>query len=140
MSRLACLWSKMPIFQRAETREGGLLLQSAFQYLICMKWGACALNLVKISSLASKYQDFKLKRVSIPFHTTTKKLAIELESEDIMTEFKSQTLHVIRIKYWKVGGSGNRYLFLIPALLNIGILLQQQAILGKHFEPQCMPL
>ena len=47
-------------------------------------------------------------------------------SEDIMTKFKSQALHVIRIKYWKAGGSGNPPSH-IPALWNIGILLHKQA-------------
>ena len=28
-------------------------------------------------------------------------------SEDIITKFKSQGLHIIRIKYWNAGGSGN---------------------------------
>ena len=27
-------------------------------------------------------------------------------SEDIMTKFKSQALHIIRIKYWNAGGKG----------------------------------
>ena len=35
-----------------------------------------------------------------------KVLAFEA-SEDIMTKFKSQALHVLRIKYSKAGGSGN---------------------------------
>ena len=47
--------SKMPMVQRAEMREGGLPLPSAFQYLILM-----------IPSLASKCQDFKLK--GLQFH------------------------------------------------------------------------
>ena len=47
-------------------------------------------------------------------------------SEDIITKFKSQALHVIRIKYWKAGGNGNPP-SLIPALWNIGILLHKQA-------------
>ena len=32
--RLACSWSKMPMFQRAGMQEGGLPLPPAFQYLI----------------------------------------------------------------------------------------------------------
>ena len=35
-----------------------------------------------------------------------------------MTKFESQALHVIRIKYWKAGGSGNPP-SLIHALWNI---------------------
>ena len=42
-------------------------------------------------------------------------------SEDIMTKFKSQALHIIRIQYWNAGGSGNPPSF-IPTLWNIGIL------------------
>ena len=45
---------KMAIFWRAGMREGGLPLPLAFQYLILMIWKACDLNLVMISSLASK--------------------------------------------------------------------------------------
>ena len=58
-------------------------------------------------------------------------------SENIITKFKSQGLHIIRIKYWKASGSGNPS-SLIPALWNIGILLHKQATLGKHFEPECI--
>ena len=41
-------------------------------------------------------------------------------SEDIITKFKSQALHIIKIKYWKASGSGNPP-FLIPALQKIAI-------------------
>ena len=34
--RVACLWSKMPMLQRAGMREGGEPLPLAFQYLILM--------------------------------------------------------------------------------------------------------
>ena len=54
-----------------------------------------------------------------------------------MTKFKSQALHIIRIKYWKASGSGNPP-SLIPALWNIGISIHKQATLGKHFERECM--
>ena len=47
-------------------------------------------------------------------------------SEDIITKFKSQVLHIIRIKYQKVGGSGNPP-SLIAVLWNMGILLHKQA-------------
>ena len=43
-----------------------------------------------------------------------------------MTKYKSQVLHIIRIKYWKVGESGNLP-FPIPVLWKIGILLHKQA-------------
>ena len=45
-------------------REGGKPLPLAFQYLIFMVERPCDLNLVMISSLASKCQDFK---VEMPF-------------------------------------------------------------------------
>ena len=57
-------------------------------------------------------------------------------TEDIITKFKSQGLHIIRIKYWNASGSGSPP-SLIPALWNIGILLHKQATLGKHFRPEC---
>ena len=43
-------------------------------------------------------------------------------SEDIITKFKLQAFHIIRINYQKVDGSGNPPFF-IPVLFNIGILL-----------------
>ena len=47
-------------------------------------------------------------------------------SEDIMTKFKSQGLHNIRIKYWNASGSGSSPSH-IPAHWNIGILLHKHA-------------
>ena len=47
-------------------------------------------------------------------------------TEDIMTKFKSQGLHIIRIKYWNASGSGSPP-SLIPTLWNIGILLHKRA-------------
>jgi hypothetical protein len=58
---------KIAIFQRAEMREGGLPLPLAFQYLILMIWRPPDLNLVMISSLASKCQHFKLR--GLKFHS-----------------------------------------------------------------------
>ena len=58
---------KMAIFRRAGMREGGLPLPLAFQYLILMIWRACDLNLVMISLLASKCQDFKLRGLKFNF-------------------------------------------------------------------------
>ena len=96
--RVACLWSKMPIFQRAGLRERGrvrgLQLPQAFQYLILLTRTACDLNFVMISSLASKCQDFKLR--SLQFHFIKQlKLGIPnlrpchfVASEDTMTKFK----------------------------------------------------
>ena len=48
-------------------REGGLPLPLAFQYLILMISKACDLNLVMISLLASKCQDFKLRGLQFHF-------------------------------------------------------------------------
>ena len=55
-----CLGS-LPMFWRAGMGEGGKPLPIAFQYLIFMVQRPCDLNLVMISSLASKCQDFKVK-------------------------------------------------------------------------------
>ena len=65
--QVACLWSKMPMFHRAGMMEGRLPPPPAFQYLILMIWRACDLNLVMISSLASKCQDFKLRGLQFQF-------------------------------------------------------------------------
>jgi hypothetical protein len=43
-------------------------------------------------------------------------------SEDIITKFRLQVLHITRIKYWNAGGSDNPPSF-NPTLLIIGILL-----------------
>ena len=42
-----------------------------------------------------------------------------------MTKFKSQALHILRIKYWKASGSGNPP-SLIAALRKIAILVSEQ--------------
>ena len=65
--RVACLWSKMPMLQRAGMREGGKPLPLAFQYLILMVWRPCDLNLIMISLLASKCQHFKLRGLQFHF-------------------------------------------------------------------------
>ena len=64
---------------------------------------------------------------SISLHKVAEKLDIPNlrtyhfeESEDIMTKFKSQALHITRIINWKARGSGNPP-FLIPALRKIAI-------------------
>ena len=51
-------------------------------------------------------------------------------SEDIVTKFKSQALHTIRIKYWKASGSGNPPSF-IPTLWKIAILDLKNEILHQ---------
>jgi hypothetical protein len=58
---------KTAIFRRVEMREGGLPLPLAFQYLTFVIWRACDLNLVMISLLASKWQDFKLRGLQFHF-------------------------------------------------------------------------
>ena len=58
---------KIAIFRRAGMREGGLPLPLTFQYLIFMIWRPSDLNLVMISSLASKCQHFKLR--GLQFHS-----------------------------------------------------------------------
>jgi hypothetical protein len=80
-----------------------------------------------ISLLASKCQDFKLRGLSFHFikqlingHSNFKDCYFEA-SEDIITKFKSQALHITRIKYWKASGSGSPP-SLIPALQKIAIL------------------
>ena len=45
----ACLWSKMPMFQRAGVWEGEGPLPLAFQCLILMIWRPCEINLFMIS-------------------------------------------------------------------------------------------
>ena len=52
------------------------------------------------------------------------------------SNFKSQGLHIIRIKFWNASGSGSPP-SLILALCNIGILLHKQATRIKHFCPEC---
>ena len=69
------LRSKMPMFQWAGMREGGEPLPLAFQYLILMI-RPCDLNLVMISSLASKCQHFKLR--GLQFNYMTGKRAFQL--------------------------------------------------------------
>ena len=64
---MACLRSKMPIFQNSGMREEELPLPPALQYLILMIRKAFDLNLVMISLLASKCQDFKHKGLQFHF-------------------------------------------------------------------------
>ena len=50
-----------------------------------------------------------------------------------MTKFRSQGLHIIRIKYWNASGSGFPP-SLNPTLWNIGILHYKQDKLRKHLQ------
>ena len=107
----ACLWIKILMFQWAGMRKGEKPLPLAFRYLILMIWRPCDFNLVMISSLVSKWQDFKFwLPVFQPFYEmklkTTKFKVFRFEaSEDIMTKFESQYLYIIKIKYWSTSGS-----------------------------------
>ena len=58
---LACLCCKMSMFQRVGMREGGIPLPLAFQYFILMIWRPCDLNMVMMTSLASKCLTSKCK-------------------------------------------------------------------------------
>ena len=53
--------------------------------------------------------------------------------KNIMTKFKSQGLHIIRIKYWNASGSDSPP-SLIPAHWNIGILHYKQAKRRKDMQ------
>ena len=64
---VAWLWSEMPMFQRAGIREAVLPLPPFFQFVILMTWRACDLNLVMISSMASKCPHFKLRGLQFHF-------------------------------------------------------------------------
>ena len=96
-----------------------------------------------ISLLAGfKMQDFKVEMLFFQPFYERKWRPLSLTSwhfeasEDIMTKFKSQGLHIIRIKYWNASGSGFPP-SLSPFLRNIGILLHKQATGIKHFCPEC---
>ena len=52
---------------------------------------------------------------------TISKFKVFKANKDIMTKFKSQAVHIIKIIYWKASGSGNPP-SLIPALQKIAIL------------------
>ena len=108
---LACLWSKMPMFQREVMKEGEEPLPLACQYLILMIWRPCDLTLVMISLLD---QNANILELGCPFFSHFMKLNqkplswkywhFEV-SEDIMTRFKSQGLHIIKIECQNASGS-----------------------------------
>ena len=68
-----------------------------------------------------------------PFHEISLKCWHFVASEDIMTKFKSQGFHIIRIKYRNASGSGPPP-SLIPTLWNIGLLHYKQAKLRKDMQ------
>ena len=77
LPRVAFLWSKMPMFQRVGLREEGKPLPLAFHNLILMIKRPCDLNLVMISSLASKCQHFKSRMpIFQPFYVMKLKTSI----------------------------------------------------------------
>ena len=95
-------------------KKGGLPLPPTFQYLILVTCRACDLKLVMLSSLASKWQVFKVRMTvfqlfyEMKLKTSKLKKSCHFEASiDIMTRFKSQALNIIRIKYWKASGVGN---------------------------------
>ena len=85
-----------------------------------------------VSSLALKGQDFKVEMsffqplYVMKLNTSNFKVWHFVASEDIITEFKSQVLYTIKIKYWNAVGSGFPP-SLIPALQNIGISHHKKA-------------
>ena len=84
-------------------------------------------------------QNGKSLKLECPFFSQFMKWnwrPLSLKSWLFEAKFKSQALDIIRIKYWKSGGSGNPP-SLIPALWNIGILLYKQATRTKHFDGKC---
>ena len=123
-----CLSSKIPIFQKAGISEWGLPLPPAFQYLIPMTLKSLWFEFgCDIFSCFMKWNWRHLSLNSWHFET----------SKDIKTKFKSQALHIFRIKYWNARESCNPP-SLITALWNIVILINKQVTLGKHFEPECI--
>ena len=93
----------MAIFQRAGMRKGGSL------YSIFGSYDKFGYDI---------FADFKLRGLQFHF---IKQLKNDHSNFKALTKFKSQALHIIRIKYWKARGSGNPP-FLIPALWKIAIL------------------
>ena len=124
-----------PFGQWARMKEGVEPLPLAFQYLILKLWRPCDLNLVMISSLASKCQDFKVGMPVFQHFMKWNWRPLSLKfwhfeaSEDIMTKFKLQGVHIIRIKYWNARGSGPP-----PSLWNIDIFLHKQAKRCKDMQ------
>ena len=103
---VSCLWSRMPMFQSTGIREGGLPLPPTFQYLILVIQRACGLDLIWLQN--SKSQKLEWSVYSC-FMIWDEKALISKSyyfeaSKDIITKFKSQALHIIRMKFWKVGG------------------------------------
>ena len=99
-----------------------------------MTWSACDSNLVLISSLDSKWQGLKFAMSVFQLFYEMKLKTSKFSSLGILRPVKtswqnsqkSQTLHIIRIKYCNAGGSGSPP-SLISAFWNIGILLHKQA-------------
>ena len=92
----------MPLIKRAGMKEGGWPHSPAFQYLILMTWRACNLNW-------SWYPQCLQNGKSLTFFSCFMKwnwrpLSLNSwhfeASKDVMTKFKSQALHIIRIKFF----------------------------------------
>jgi hypothetical protein len=127
LPRVACVWSKMPMFHRAGTREGGEPLPLAFQLRrpVETNWADPFKKSAWVDPLISIFDSYGMKTfwlkclffshfVESNWRPLISKSWHSVASEDIMTKFKSQGLHIIRIKYWNACGS------------------------GKHFRPECM--
>ena len=115
----------MPLFQRVGLREGGKPLPLAFQYLILMIWRPCDLNLVMISSLASKCQHFKLR--GLQFHYI--KWLKNRHSNFKVLAFWSQWRYHDQIQITRSSYHKNQIL-----KWNIGILHYKQDKLRKHLQ------
>ena len=102
-----------------------------------MIWRPCDLNLVMISSLASKFQHLGCPFFSHFMIWNWRPLISKswhfAASDDIMTKSKSQGLHIIRIKYWNASRSGSPP-SLISAYWNIGISFHKMAKLWKYMQ------
>ena len=97
------------------------------------------MNLVLISAMASKCQHFKHGGLQFYYIKWLKTGISTLKCwhfearEDVMTKFRSQGLHIKRIKYGNASGSGFPP-YLNPTLWNIDILHYKQAKLPRHLQ------
>ena len=123
--QVACLWSKMPMFQRSVMREGGLLLPLSFFIWFLWHiflWGKFVYDIFTGFKMASPQSWDAHRFMNWNWSPLYLKSWHFEASVHIMTKFKSQALQIIRIKYWNSAGSDNPP-SLIPAHWNISILL-----------------
>ena len=88
-----------------------------------------------LSSLASKWQDFKIE---MPFFQPLYVMKLKTSKFKVLVfccqwryHYQIQITSTIKIKYWNASGSGFTP-SLIPALQNMGILHHKKAKLPKH--------